>query len=124
MAGVLTQPHTQRLEALRRVRHVLQGEEASIVLLKREPGANALSELLSVDRSWAYDDADSRGNKLPPEVMFELQIGEDLLTADDLKQAVAIKHGAQLFQIVRPSPFAPVGFQRYWRFWLAPAEEV
>lgn len=124
MAGILTQPHAQRLEALRQVRHVLQGEEPSILFLKREPGTNALSELLSVDKSWTYDGADAIGNKLPPDVLFELQVAETLISPDDLKQAAAVQHGSKIFQILRPSPFAPTGFARFWRFWLAPAEEL
>lgn len=128
MAGTLTQAHFQRLEALRRVRHVLQGEEPSISLLKRG-ASNALVELLSIDTGWTYGDTDARGRALPPSVMFELWVAEELITRAQIKQVAAVQHGAQRFGIVQFSPgepgiFMPTGFNRFWRFWLAPLEEV
>jgi hypothetical protein len=128
MAGILTQAHMQRLEALRRVRHVLQGEDPSISLLRRGPG-NAPTELLSVDRAWTYSDRDADGDRLPPAVMFEVQMAEALITIDDVYQTAWIDHGQQRFQIVQVSPgepgiFPPKGLKRFWRFWIAPLEEV
>lgn len=128
MAGTLTQPHFQRIEALRRVRHVSQGEPGSISLLKRD-STNALVEVLPIDKAWTYSDVDAGGRALPPQVMFELQVAEELLTLDDVRQVAAIQHGQQVFQIARVSPgepgiFPPTGLLRFWRFWLAPLEEV
>lgn len=128
MAGILTQPHFQRLETLRRVRHVLQGEDASVTLLKRN-ASNKLVELLSIDEAWTYSDRDVNGGGLPPQVMYELQVAEELITRTDMKQIAAVEHGAQRFQIVLISPgepglFPPTGLNRFWRFWLAPLEEV
>jgi hypothetical protein len=128
MAGILTQPHLQRLEALRRVRHVLQGEDPSISLLKRD-STQALVEAVSVDRGWTYTDRDSSGGRLPPQVMFELQIAEEMIGREDVDQTAAIQHGEQIFEIVQLAPgepgiFRPAGLQRFWRFWLAPLEEL
>lgn len=127
MAGILTHAHFQRLEALRRVRHVLQGEDGSITLLKRNATTNALIELLSIDQGWTYGDREANGGRLPPSVMFELRIAEELIKAADVKQIAAVRHGGQVFQIVAIAPgepgiFPPAGFQRFWRFWLAPLE--
>lgn len=118
----------RRLEALRRVRHALQGEEPSILLLKRDL-TNALVELISVDQSWAYADRAADGSRLPPSVMFELQIAEEMISVAELNQVAAVKHGQQVFQIVTVAPgepgiFKPSGLDRFWRFWLAPLEEV
>jgi hypothetical protein len=126
MAGILTQAHFQRLEALRRVRHLLQGEEPSISLLKRD-ATNALVSLLSIDSGWTYSDADANGSRLPPQVMFELQIAEELIVIDDVKQTAGVQHGQQRFHIVQisagePGIFPPTGLRRFWRFWLAPLE--
>jgi len=128
MAGILTQPHTLRLNALHRVRHVLQGEEPSISLLKRGT-ANELIELIPIDSGWTYGDAAAGGGRLPPQVMFELQIAEELLTMDVVKQVAAVEHGAQRWHIVQvsqgePGIFPPTGINRFWRFWLAPLEET
>lgn len=128
MPGLLTQSHKKRLDALRKVRHVLQGEEGTIVLLKRDV-TNALVELLSIDSAWSYGDKDVDGRTLHPAVMFELQIAEEMITIDNVKHTTAVQHGTQRFQIVQVSPgepgiFPPSGLYRFWRFWLAPLEEV
>jgi hypothetical protein len=128
MAGLLTQSHLRRLEALRRVRHVLQCESGTITLLKRD-STNALVELLSINSSWTYGDQDVNGGRVPPQVMFELQIAEELLTLDDVKQIAAFEHGIRRFHVVaisegEPGIFLPTGFHRFWRFWLAPLEET
>lgn len=128
MPGILTQAHMQRLEALRRVRHVLQGEEGTITLLKRN-ATNKLVPLLSIDRGWTYSDQDANGGRVPPQVMVELQVAEELLTLDDVKQGAAWEHGIRRFHIVaisegEPGIFLPTGLHRFWRFWLAPLEET
>jgi hypothetical protein len=126
MAGILTQAHMQRLEALRRVRHVLQGEQPSITLLKRD-ATNQLVPLLSIDSGWAYSDSDANGGRLPPQVMYELQVAEERLTMADVKQMAGWQHDLRRFHIVQisegePGIFPPTGFCRFWRFWLAPLE--
>lgn len=127
MAGILTQPHLQRLESLRRVRWVLQGEPGSISLLKRD-STKALVEFLSVDRGVAPFNEDPDGNRLPPGVQLELQVAEELISREDYDQAAAIQHGEQLYRILNPQAeaeeFRPSGLRRFWRFWLAPLEEV
>lgn len=126
MAGTLTQAHMRRIEAMRRVRHELQGEDPSISLLKRGTGS-ALVEFLPIDQGWAYGDRAADGGRLPPSVMFELQVAEEMITADQIVQVAAVQHGQQIFQIVaialgEPGIFRPTGIQRFWRFWLAPLE--
>lgn len=128
MSGILTQAHFRRLEALRRVRHVLQGETTSISLLKRD-STNALVQLLSISQAWTYSDVEADGSRLPPSVMFELQVAEELISAANMTQIAAVKHGQQVFQIVAIAPgepgiFQPVGLDRFWRLWLAPLEGV
>lgn len=128
MAGILTQPHFQRLEALRRVRHALQGEEPSISLLKRD-STNKLVPLLSIDSGWTYSDTDANGSRLPPQVMFELQIAEELVTIEEVKQIAGVEHGIRRFRIAvvsegEPGIFLPTGLHRFWRFWLALSEET
>jgi hypothetical protein len=108
----------------RAAQHVGQGEAGAIVFLKREPGTNALITLAIVSDNWAYSSVDRSGHALPPEALFELQIAEGVIAAETVKQAAAIQHGARRFRIVRPSPFEPTGLDRFWRFWLSPAEEV
>ncbi len=116
--------HAARLEAERDIRHVLSGEAGEIVLLKRDSSTNAPVELLTVDQyGFSFKDEDAKGNRLPPNVLFELQVPEDAIEAEEVRQTIAIQHGAQVYSIVGPSPFKPAGFQRFWRFWLAPTEE-
>jgi|SRR5262245_36683366 len=128
MAGLLTKSHLQRLNALHRIRHALQGEEPTITLLKRGT-LNALVELISLDTGWTYSDREKDGSRLHPSAMFELQIAEELITSSEVYQTVAVQHGTQRFSIARITPgepgiFPPAGLQRYWRFWLAPLEEI
>jgi hypothetical protein len=130
MAGILTQAHMQRLEALRRVNLVLQGEPGSISLQKRDPNTGAFVDLMSVDRSfYPFFTQDAEGRSLPPDVQFELQIGELMLSDEDAKQVAAIQHGGQRFRVVRgdqaePGILPPTGPRRYWRFHIAPLEEA
>lgn len=125
MSGSLAQAHAMRLETLRQLRHVAQGEDGSITLQKREAGTGALSDLLRVGRSWAYGGEGVLNEiRLPQNVIFELQVAETEISKQDLRKAAAVKHGRKTFKVIRPSPFDPVGFDRFWRFWLAPAEEL
>jgi hypothetical protein len=129
MAGILTQAHGKRLETLRRVRHLLQGEEPTIVLQKRDSSSQELVDLISVETAWSYTDREMDGSRLHPAVMYEMQIAEESITLDDVYQTAAVRHGQRRFQIVQVSPgepgiFPPVGTNRFWRFWLAPLEEI
>lgn len=129
MAGMLTQSHLRRLEALHRVRHVLQGEEGTISLRKRDATTNELVELLLIDRGWTYGDRAADGSTLPPQVMFELQVAEELIAKEDINQVAAIQHGQQRFKIVQLAPgepgiFVPTALDRFYRVWIAPLEEV
>jgi hypothetical protein len=130
MAGILTRPHFQRLEALRRVNLVLQGEPDSISLQKRDPNTGGFTDFLSIDRGfYPFFTRDPEGGGLPAKVQFEAQISELMVTDEDAKQVGAIQHGQQRFYIVRwdtgeAGIFPPIGPQRFWRFWLAPLEEV
>lgn len=124
MAG-LAIAHLQRLKALHRIKHVAQGEAAALVLLGRNAGTGALDvEVLTIAEAWAMDDRDASGNRLPPEVRYELQVAESLLSATHLAQTVALRHGAVVYKILAPTPFAPWGLHRFWRIWISPAEDA
>lgn len=128
MPGILTQPNLRRLEALNRVRHVLQGEEGSISLLKRD-STNTLVELALIESGWTYSDRDKDGLNLPHWVTYELQVAEDLIAREDRDQIAAIQHGQKRFRIVersdgKPGIWEPEGFNRFWRFYLSPLEEI
>jgi hypothetical protein len=130
MAGILTQTHMQRLEALRRVNLVLQGEPGSISLQKLDPNTREFVDFLPIDRSfYPFFTADADGKSLPPDVRFELQIGELMLSDEDAKQVAAIQHGTQRYRVVRgdqaePGMVPPTGPQRFYRLHIAPLEEV
>jgi hypothetical protein len=121
MAGLLTNAHFQRLEALRRVRHVLQGEAGLISFLRRD-ATNKLVEMFSVDQGWVFLDRDKDGDRLPSGVRFELQVAEMSIGLDTAEQARAIQHGSQRFKIV--DRFEPENLARFWRFWVADLEKV
>ena len=121
MIPMLASTHYHRLEALRQLTHARQGEVGTISLMRRD-SVNGLVESLSIEKAWFYDEADADGRRLPEGVRFELQVAEELITSDDLKQLAAIQHGDIIFKILAPSPFRPTGLQRFWRFWLTEAE--
>lgn len=130
MAGILTQSHMKRLEALRRVKLELMGEPGEISLQKRDAITGAFVDFLTVDESfYPFFTRDAEGKALPPDVRYELQIGETMLSDEDAKQVAAVLHGAQRFRVVRgdqaePGMVPPTGPQRFWRFHIAPLEEV
>lgn len=129
MAGILTQAHMARLEALRRNMVELMGDPCEISLQKLDPSTRAFVDFLSIDESFAFSTIDAEGKSLPHDVQFELQIGEEMMTADDAKQCSAILHGTQRFRVVRgdqaqPGMLMPTGPRRYYRFHIAPLEET
>jgi hypothetical protein len=130
MAGILTQAHMQRLEAHRRVNLELQGEPGSISLQKLDSATGAYVDFLTIDRSfYPFFTSDADGKSLPPDVRYELQIGELMITEEDAKQVAAVQHGSQRFRVVRgdqaePGIVPPTGPRRFWRFHIAALEEV
>jgi hypothetical protein len=120
----------QRLEALRRVNLVLQGEPGSISLQKRNLSSGAFVDVLTIDRSfYPYFTVDADGKSLPPDVAFETQIGELMMTDEDAKQATALLHGTRRFRIVQgdqavPGTRPPTASHRFWRLHIAILEEV
>jgi hypothetical protein len=128
MAGILTQSHTKRLETLRRVHLELQGQPGSISLQKLDGTTREFVDFLSIDQSfYPFFTRGADGRNLPPDVAFELQIGETLMTDSDAKQVAAIRHGTQRFRVVRgdqaePGILPPTGARRYWRLHIAPLE--
>lgn len=130
MAGILTKAHMQRLEALRRVNLELMGDPGEISLEKLDPTTRAFVSLLTVDRSfYPFFTLDADGRSLPPDVQFELQIGEEMIEDADARQVSAILHGTQRYRVVRgdqvePGMLMPIGTRRYYRFHIAPLEET
>lgn len=123
MASLIQSLTEEALEISRQVRHVDQGESGSISLLKRNASTGALETLLSVTTGWEYSDRTYDDAPLPGDLaQYELRVAASKLTAAQVKQAVAIKHGSLTFQVARPSPFAPTADTYLWRFWLTPLE--
>lgn len=120
--GLFTEIDAEIIDVLHDIQHVEQGEEAEIVFEKLN-GMNAPTDLFSVD-SFEYDERTANNTQLPPDVLYELRIPETLLERANVTGAASVRHGAQRFTIIRPSPFAPAGFNRFWRFWLSPAEDT
>lgn len=130
MPGILTQAHMQRLEALRRVKLELQGEPGSIALQKRNLTTGAFVDVLTIDRSfYPFFTVDADGKSLPPDVAFETQIGELMMTDEDAKQISALQHGTRRFKIVqgdqsKPGIHPPTASDRFWRLHIAILEDV
>lgn len=130
MAGILTQAHMQRLEALRRVNLEMMGDSGSITLQKRNLTTGAFVDILTIDRSfYPYFTQDPEGKSLPPDVAFETQIGEEMMTEVEAKQVSAIQHGTRRFKIVqgdqvKPGIHPPTATHRFWRLHIAILEEV
>jgi hypothetical protein len=130
MPGILTQAHSKRLETLRRVHLELMGEPSEISLQKLDPNTRAFVDFLTIDKSfYPFFTRDADGRSLPPDVRFELQIGEEMLDPDDARQVAAVRHGTQRYRLVRgdqaePGIVPPVGPHRFWRFHIAWWEEA
>ncbi len=130
MAGILTQVHMNRLETLRRIHLELEGEPGTILLEKLDSTTRAFVGFLTIHKSfYPFFTRDAEGRSLPPDVRFELQIGEEMLTDEDARQVAAVRHGTQRFRVVRgdqaePGMVPPTGPYRFWRFHIAWLEEV
>ncbi len=130
MPGILIQAHSKRLETLRRVHLELQGEAGSISLQKLDPTTRQFVTFLSIDKNfYPFFTRGADGSRLPPDVAFEMQVAETMLTDQDAKQVAAVLHGTQRFRVVRgdqaePGILPPTGPRRYWRLHIAPLEET
>jgi|SRR5882672_719294 len=128
LMSLLAKVQAANIEWDHRLNHAGQGETTQIVLMQRHATTNALIDFLPI-ASWKYRDRGFNNENLPSQVLFELQIAEALITKAQANKTAAIKHGQQIFQIVQiaqgePGIFQPNGAQRFWRFWLAPLEEL
>lgn len=130
MAVTLTQAHMKRLETLRRVHLESQGEPGSISLQKLDPTTRQFVSFKTVDESfYPFFTQTAEGRALPPDVRFEAQFGETVISDDDAKQAGALLYGTVRYRVVRgdqasPGVFPPAGPQRFWRFHIAALEEA
>lgn len=90
--------------------------------------SNNAPQTLTTITEYEIDSRDARKKQLPPEVMFEVRVRESLLTLPDMLNLSSAKRastqGTMRYQIIRPSPFWPMGLNRLWRFWLTPLEIV
>lgn len=96
--------------------------EGEIVFLARGSEQYTLENTSGISTSWAISEYDIAGRRLPPDVLYELQIAESALTAERYAAIIAVKHQSVIYQIVRPSPFPPIGETRIYRFWISPQE--
>ena len=130
MAGILTHAQMSSLEAIRRVNLVLQGEPESISLQKFDTVTGSFVDFLTVEKSfYPFFNRDAEGRALPPDVQFELRIGELMITDEQAKQVAAVQYGSQRFRVVRgdqaePGILGPIGPKRFWRFHIAALEET
>lgn len=128
LMSLLQQVQKQNIEWSHRLYHTGQGETDTIVLKQRQAGTNQIIDLLAITK-FRYSERGINGENLPPNVLFELHIAEELLTNAQVKKIAAIDHDKQRFEIVQiaqgePGIFHPHGAHRFWRFWLAPLEEL
>jgi hypothetical protein len=120
----------QRLESLRRVNLEQQGEPGTIALEKLDPTTREYVAFLTVDRSfYPFFKLDAEGKSLPTDVQFEAQFGEDMITDEEARQVAALLHGTTRYRVVRgdqaePGILRPTGPNRFYRFHIAPLEEV
>jgi len=120
MTGI-AQAQYDALELARHELFVANGQSGDLTLLRYVNGALTSGKVISA--AWSYSDRDGSNNRLPPDVLYELQIHESLLDATaDVPSVVAVQHSGVIYQIIRPSPFPPTGMLRFWRFWLSPQE--
>lgn len=90
-----------------------QTQEQEEFSLVNEPNRTAM---------WLLSETTLDGKQLPPDVQYELRIPEDQLTTQQFKRIVTVLHKSIIYQIIRPSPFLPLGLNRLYRFWLSPQE--
>jgi len=105
-----------------------QGEVKKVALMQRQDGTGLFIPLLEVE-DFGRRENDPAGRSLPPHVSFELTIKEGLITKEHADKTIAIDHGKQRYGILRGSGaeagvWPPIGSNRFWRFWVAPLEEL
>lgn len=106
------------LELARIERHVAQGEQGFITLLKRN-AQNGLEPLLRIDSEWEYSDRLYDDRRVPiMDMQYELRIAVRQLSMEKIAQVSAVQHGELIFSIVQPSPHPPTGDVQMWRLWL------
>lgn len=116
----LAQEQWDTLELARQELHVANGESGDFILLKRNDSTNGVEVFKEICKGWSYSEKEAL---LRNGALYELRISELELDATDLKDAVAGKHGDQIFTVVQPTPLKPSGSHRYWRLWLMPCSE-
>jgi hypothetical protein len=101
-----------------------QGHSDDLVCLGYSAGS--LVTIGTIQQSWAIGDSSSEGRSLPPDVLHELWIDAQELTAQSISQTqiAAFRYSGIIYQIIRPSPFPPSGLDIFWRFWIAPQENA
>lgn len=118
--------HLARLKALHRVKHVLQGEDATILLLKLDSATRGLVELASIDTGWSKTRIrpDFFGSENDQLVTFveAFEIAESLLDAETANLVAGVRHGSRQYRVKIAA--APDGLQRYWRLQIVSVEEV
>lgn len=117
MSGI----QSANLEFVRQTQFVTHSE-GEIVFLARGSEQYTLENTAGISASWAISSLDIEGKRLPPDVLYELQIAEASLTSERYVAIVAVKHRSVIYQIIRPSPFPPIGQARVYRFWISPQE--
>jgi hypothetical protein len=111
------------LEIARQQVHVASGESGEIVFESLDP-SNAPDDLFTVKHAWEYTERTHEANRIPADALFELRISELELSASDFAGYSSIRHDDKRFQAISPSPLAPSGTDRFWRFWLVFAEDA
>lgn len=101
---------------------VLQDESETLIFERLNASTGLSEELVEIAAS-PICRTDPDGHALPPDVMAELRIAEELLAEADIAGYSAIKHGSRRYRVISPSPFSPQGNHRFWRFWITEAEQ-
>lgn len=120
----ISEAQAEALETARVERHIANGDSGELKLLKRNALTGGLEQYDKIERAWEYSDRVYNGAPLPPGVFFELRVSERVLTAERLLGHAAFQHGSSVLQVVQPTPIAPSGDVRFWRFWLTPSETI
>jgi hypothetical protein len=120
--SLLSNVQASSLDWENRLNHAGQGEPMTIVLRMRGAG-NALIDGKEIE-AFGYRNETYRGRFLPENIEYELRVSEQLLTAEDLKGVIAIRHGSKQFYVIKPSPYPPASDLRFWRFWISTAEDL
>lgn len=118
----ISQIQYDALELARKEKFVANGSSGDLTLLKYLNGG--LETYLVISNGWDYSDNDYKGNRLDPEVLYEVQIHESQLIASQVLLVAAFKHEGVIYQIIRPSPLPPTAMNRFWRFWITPQENA